>query len=342
MQQEFIGKHSIENLQDLLKDVKKALVFTDKFLFAKIKDKISCEFDVYDNFEVNPKEDQVKQAMSSHNINNYQAIIAFGGGSVIDFAKLYKHYNQSSIKLIAIPTTAGTGSEATQFAVVYINGEKHSLDNSTILPNYAIVDSHFLQGSPKYLKASSAIDAYCQAIESYWSVQSTTESKAYAKEAIILAKENIINFVNSDNEICADSMAKASHLAGKAINISRTTAAHALSYKITSDYGIPHGHAVALSMADLFEANLNVDENTYQDNRGLDYVKTTMAEILAMIGVDDFKQYWQGLAETIGLELSFEKLNIVNKQSIIKSVNQQRLKNNPKDITIDVNKFWIY
>ena len=103
---------------------------------------------------------------------DYDLFIAIGGGSVIDFAKLCKYFSKSDQTLVAIPTTAGTGSESTLFATYYENGKKASVDDSSILPNYVILDYKLLIGSPKYLKACSAIDAYCQAIESYWSLNS--------------------------------------------------------------------------------------------------------------------------------------------------------------------------
>ena len=258
---DFCYRGSIENLSKILKEeqAKNVLVFTGKKSFDNIKPIIEKELSglnvlYYNDFSTNPKKDEVDIAIESID-KTFDIIVAVGGGSVMDFAKAFRYYLKSDKKLIAIPTTAGTGAESTQFAVIYIDGIKHSLDETSTLPDYAIVDSQFVENNPKYLKACTAMDAYCHAIESYWAVKSTKESRKYARQAIELCRDNIVQYVNSDDKIASDNMMLASHIAGKAINISRTTVAHALSYKMTSEYGIPHGHAVALSIAKLIEQN---------------------------------------------------------------------------------------
>ena len=326
----FIGRNSITNLSKILQEEnsKKILVFTGKKSYDAIKpviekELIACDITYYNDFSTNPKKEEIDVAIKELG-NNFDIIIAIGGGSVIDFAKAYRHYTKP-LKLIAIPTTCGTGSEATQFAVIYIEGVKHSLDEPSILPDYAIIDSQFVENNPKYLNACTAMDAFCQAIESYWAVKATPESKKYAKEAIVLCKENIVEYVNSNNSIASEKMALASNLAGKAINISRTTAAHALSYKITSEYGIPHGHAVALSIKKLFEINCKTEDDYAKDlNKLFDF---------------SADKYFENLFENIELEMDFDKLNIKNIDLIIDSVNIDRLKNNPKQLNREDLKY---
>ena len=345
-QVDFVYRGAIENLSRVLKFecAKKALIFTGKSSYLIHKELVEAEllavdFEYYNNFSCNPKEDEVKSALDAVK-SDFDIILAVGGGSVIDFAKAFKYYSKSDKKLIAIPTTAGTGSEATQFAVLYINGTKTSLDKPEILPEYAIVDSQFVENNPKYLKACTAMDAFCQAVESYWAVKSTDESRSYAKEAIELCRDNIVEYVNNIDIVASENMARASHLAGKAINISRTTAAHALSYKITSEYGLPHGHAVALSIRDLFKANMNIDEETCNNPRGVEFVKDRMNELMQILKIQNVDEYWNNLLNELNLEYSFEKLGITNRELIVNSVNLDRLKNNPKNIEKDVVYFW--
>ncbi len=322
----------------------KVLIFTSPRTFALygelLTSTLCCPYDICDRIEPNTKYHQVQEAIACFYPQDYQLIIALGGGSVIDFAKLYKNLTQTTLPLVAIPTTAGTGSEATQFAVYYQNGEKQGLDDPAVLPDYAIVDARFLLESPSYLKACSGIDAYCQAIESYWAVQSTDESKEAARRSILLAKDWLVAFVTESRLDACDAMAQASNLAGQAINISRTTAAHALSYKITTDYGLPHGHAVALSMPDLYEANQQTDESHCQDPRGSAYVRATLAELSELLGVADFRSYWHELMTSIGLSYDFEQLGITDKEALIRDVDQNRLKNNPKNLASDLASFW--
>ena len=316
---EFVYRGAIENLSKIIESEKSknVLVFTGKKSYENIKPLIekelaNCNITYYNNFSTNPKEEDLEFAISNLG-QNFDIIIAVGGGSVIDFAKSYKYYLKSDLKLIAIPTTCGTGSEATQFAVLYKNGEKLSLDNPSILPNYAIVDSQFVENNPKYLKACTAMDAFCQAIESYWAVKSTPLSREYAKQAIILCRDNIVDYVNTNDTETASKMMLASNIAGKAINISRTTAAHALSYKITSEYGIPHGHAVALCIPKLFE--INTANNEFK-------------EILDIV-TDNPTDYFEKLYNLIGLNNNLCALGITDIKNIIASVNYERLNNNP-------------
>ena len=341
----YIGRNSIRNLSKILEveKAKKALVFTGRKSYEAIKpivekEFLDCEITYYCNFSTNPKKEEIDIAIKELN-NDFDIIVAVGGGSVIDFAKAYRYYAKP-LKLIAIPTTCGTGSEATQFAVIYINGVKHSLDEPTILPDYAIIDSQFVENNPKYLKACTAMDAYCQAIESYWAVKSTEESRNYAKQAIQLCKENIIEYVNSNNSEISEKMVLASNLAGKAINISRTTAAHALSYKITSEYGIPHGHAVALTISQLFEFNKNVNEQNCADTRGVNFVKDRMKELSQLVS-NEPKKYFSNLFKQIELENLFSKIGVNDIDLIVSSVNIQRLKNNPTMLNnFDINIFF--
>ena len=339
---DFIYRGSIENLKYWKED---ALVFTGKKSFEKIRPIVEEYLNFpfyYNDFSTNPKLEEIEKGVETISINP-KTIIAIGGGSVIDFAKVYKYKTKLNVPLIAIPTTCGTGSEATQFAVYYKEGKKQSLDSPEVLPNVAIVDSQFVENNPTYLKACTALDAYCQAIESYFACKSTEKSRQYAMEAIKLCRDNLVKYVNSNEKTYSLNMSKASNLSGKAINISRTTAAHALSYSMTSMYQIPHGHAVALSMADLFRANFNVDFKNCTDKRSADFVKEKMTDILEFLNLrdaDDFKNYWLELLEKLGIEYNLSKLG-VDKNFVIKSVNIERLKNNPVDINDVLVNFWV-
>lgn len=127
-------------------------------------------------------------------------------------------------------------------------------------------------------------------------------------------------------------MAEASSYAGMAINITKTTLPHALSYKFTSDYNLPHGHAVALSLPKVFFYHLNA--NYTNDTRGLEYHKNMMSELCRILDIKDIS-YFTNMLEKIGLEYHLDKLGIKNIDTIIKSVNTQRLKNNPVSPSYD-------
>ena len=331
-----VEKNSIEKLSNFVQyqNAHNILVFTGKKSFETIKPAIEKQLNdlnitYFNEFSTNPKEEELNLAIEKLG-TKFDLIIAVGGGSVIDFAKSYKFYTKITAKLIAIPTTCGTGSESTQFAVLYRNGKKMSLDDKSILPEIAIVDSQFMETTPKSIKASTAMDAFCQAIESYWAVKSTSESREYAKQAIELCRDNIVNYVNTKDETSAKNMALASNLAGKAINISRTTASHALSYTITSKYGIPHGHAVALTIKNLMAKNEQITPETLNDNRGCDFVKERIKEVKSLLGSEN---YFDNLFKDIELEVSLKNLGINDIEYVASQVNIERLSNNPYKLT---------
>jgi len=162
------------------------------------------------------------------------AFVAVGGGTVIDTTKLLRNGFPESLKpgvpFLAAPTTAGTGAEATRFAVYYDHGVKKSADDERYLPTDVVLVPEFTATQSPYQRASTEFDAYAQAVESLWAKGATDESRTYAKKALDLMEKG--------------EQVLGSYWAGRAIDISRTTAAHAFSYYMTSTYGIPHGHAV--------------------------------------------------------------------------------------------------
>jgi alcohol dehydrogenase class IV len=329
------GCGKIENLPQLLRTSKKILIFISDGLLKKLKIKLKnilTGFDIlfYTNFSPNP--DQLLLDYAVKNIKeSFDTIIAIGGGSTIDFSKLYIYFKKMNVTFVTIPTTAGTGSEATKFAACYNSGKKYSVEDESILPNYVLIDPDLLKTSPKYLRSCTAVDALAQSIESYWSVNSTDESKIFATKSILLCLENIVNYVNINDIESAEHMAIAAYLSGRAINISKTTAAHALSYAFTINYNIPHGHAVALSIANLFNANKNTNEVNCVDTRGVSYVKKTICELEECLG----QNYFNNLFLEIELETNLKKLGIKNIEHIIKEVNIERLKNNPRTFSLN-------
>jgi alcohol dehydrogenase class IV len=282
--------------------------------------------------------------------------LAVGGGSVLDMAKIIKYSilkslpftvdkeeseqeKMENIPLIAIPTTAGSGSEVTQFAVLYVNGVKHSIEDNQILPEIVIIDSNLTYSLPARLTAISGMDALCQAIESYWSVNSNTKSKQYAQEAINLALSHIERAVHNPTPAARLAMSKASMLAGKAINISKTTAPHALSYYMTSKLGVPHGHAVSFTLGQFLIFNNEVTDNDISDKRGVKHVKNTMKELFTLMGSEnslDAAEFISKLMKNIGLQTKLKELVVeerINLDEMLDYINYERLNNNPRKIS---------
>jgi len=365
MQQEYIGFNSVNNLKSILSrhNPKNILLVTGKSSYEKcgakeIIEPILSYYKVisFFDFEVNPKLQDIEKGIDLFKENNCDFVIAVGGGSVIDVAKSInilsanderpidyikgKSFEKVGKQLVAIPTTAGSGSEATKFSVIYIDKTKYSLDYEFVIPNHAIIDFQFTMNLPKEITASTGMDALCQAIESYWCIYSTEQSKNYAREAIKLVMKNLSLAVNNPSEQSRESMAKAAHLAGKAINISKTTSCHAISYPITSYFGIPHGHAVGLTLAQMLVYNSQVSEMDVLDKRGVGYVKNIIIEIVSILGVEcaeDASKKIKYLMEEIGLSTRLSELGIETDDDIDTIINYglkpDRVRNNPRELS---------
>ncbi len=347
----YIGQGSISNLSGILKSHpgKKVFLVTGKSSYTESGAKEIMEsllkgtpYFRFSNFEENPKLEDVEKGIALFNKENCELTISIGGGSAIDIAKLINslsrvHGNlEETIKanrldhkpfpFVAIPTTAGSGSEATHFAVMYINGEKHSFAHRYILPEYVIVDSQFTYSMGAYLTACTGADAFCQAVESMWANQGGTESKAYAAKAIGLVWNNLQGAVVNNDHASKEAVMEGAYWAGKAINISKTTVSHALSYKMTSLFDVPHGHGVALTLVHVMKANY-------------EYAREDIHRILQLInavnlsdGMAKIEKFWA----KIGLCLKLSQLGIEENQiAKLSHCNLERLKNNPAVLTKD-------
>ncbi len=306
----------------------------------------------FSDFNPNPQLQDLERGIALFKQKDYKLIIAIGGGSVMDMAKLISvlsHQNEAiksivkgnltlsdrKTNVLAIPTTAGSGAESTAFSVLYIDKIKYSVANHLILPDCVYLSAEFSMSSDKYLSACSGLDAFSQAVESMWSVNANKASEKYASKAIALVWKNLAAAVNSNDKEAKEEMQKAAFLAGKAINITKTTAPHALSYGFTTYYNIPHGHAVVLSLAFFFRYNYEVNTNDCNDYRGAEYVRTQIEKILNLldIKIDDFENTLYKYLISIGIETDIKKLiPSFDSSLILKSINPDRLNNNPRKI----------
>jgi len=307
----------------------------------------------FSDFEVNPKIEDAERGVALARDADVDLIIAVGGGSVIDMAKLIKAFystpklshelahgqatmSDPNIPLIVAPTTAGSGSEATHFAVVYIGLNKYSVASSLLLPEIVFLDGKLITTGSSYQKACNGLDALAQAIESAWAVGSTNISRAYSFEAVNLCVKYLKSVVENDaDDMALQGMLKAANLAGQAINISKTTAAHAWSYGITSCYGIPHGHAVWLTLPVIFQIHAKAIDETLIDPRGLAHlmsVMTTLMELLSISSSDHAEQKLREYLVSIDVSDNLSEIGVdTAEKGVVLSnmVNMQRMKNNP-------------
>ena len=238
--------------------------------------------------------------------------------------------------MIAIPTTAGTGSESTRYAVIYYDGKKQSVTHDSIIPDVAILEPKVLKTLPLYQKKCTMLDALCQGIESWWSVNSTDDSKSISKKAVELIIANWRAYIFDNDEEAAVKIMTAANLAGQAICITQTTAAHAFSYKVTSLYGLPHGHAVAVCLHHIWDYMIS-NVNYCIDNRGEKYLYTIFKEIAKAFGCVSSCEAiscFRNMLEEMQINQPSLKKEI-DIDFLVNSVNPIRLKNNPVYLDVD-------
>lgn len=339
------GKEQYEELDKWLTDNNALLVCGRSGHYSnKIKEVLNKHKNItyFSEYSPNPKFESVFQGIEVYRKSNCNAVMAIGGGSALDVAKCIKAFatmpdtqdyldqeiKDNGIPLLVIPTTAGTGSEATRFAVIYRDEQKHSVNSAYCVPDVVLFDPDNLKGLPLYQRKATMMDALAHSLESLWSVNSTKESIDYSKKAIRLIKSHLHGYLDDTDEGNAG-MQEAAFIAGKAINITQTTAGHAMCYKITGLFGCAHGHAAMMCNRKLLPWMLEHMDKCI-DTRGAEYLKDTfnaLGEVLDLRDAHEASQYIEHLYDELELEVPVpneEQLRIMTK-----SVNVERLKNNP-------------
>ena len=248
-------------------------------LKRKCKSKLKGNFMWIKSIATNPTQKDIFNALDQIGDVPVDAIFAFGGGSAIDLAKgisvfhssnysieeitqsiKSKDYRDASefVDIIAIPSTAGTGSEITQWATIWDKDKsgKFSIDAPELKPKLAIIVPELTLTLPNDLTLSTGLDAMSHAMEAYWSKYTTPLVQDLAYRAVELIVENLKRAVmEPQNLVVRERLCRASLLAGLAFSQTRTTACHSISYPLTMLYDIPHGFAVALTLEAVAKIN---------------------------------------------------------------------------------------
>ena len=294
----------------------------------------------------NPEMFQLYEIYNETKNENYELVIAVGGGSVLDVGKslccLYaqpvdsleamrnmiaaKTYSKPHCKWIGVPTTAGTGSEVTCWATVWDSehNKKYSVDTQDNYAYAAVIDPVLASSMPVKLAVSSALDAVCHAAESYWAKASNTVSRAAALSAIKVIMDNIDGLLCGKEE-AHDAMAQGSMLAGLAFSNTRTTACHSISYPLTMKYHIPHGVAVSMLLAPVMRLNQPYIKNRKElfNAFGVESVSELSEKVTAILEKSGSPAK---LSQWGAQESDFEEL-------VAHSMTKGRADNNPAELT---------
>ncbi|MCQ4261246.1 alcohol dehydrogenase [Stutzerimonas stutzeri] len=239
---------------------------------------------IYDQVTPNPELDDLEKLTSYYRGQGVQGILAIGGGSVLDAAKVLSVSIPShlprpliqilrekqpqlwskKIPLIAVPTTSGTGAEVTPFATVWdrTQHKKYSVTGDMIFPDRAILDPELTLSLPEIETLYTGLDAVSHAIESIWNINSNPISRGLALQALELTVNSLPQVLEDPFDLKArGAMQVASLLAGLAISQTRTAIAHSMSYPLTSHYGVPHGLACSFTLPALIDHYLDSNVN---------------------------------------------------------------------------------
>lgn len=278
------GPGSIKKLPALIKSkgISKVLVVTDKGLmgiglpnplFEELTNQ-GIAYVVYDGVQPNPSIENIEEATAMYNANGCQGIVAFGGGSPMDCAKITGarvvkpnkpvEKMRGLMKILkkiplffAVPTTAGTGSETTLAAVVSNTKthEKYACNDPFLRPKYAVLDPELTVGLPPHITSTTGMDALTHAVEAYIGKSNVKSTSDYAERATKMIFENLETAYNDGKNIEArNQMLLASFYAGMAFTRAYVGYVHAIAHNLGGHYGIPHGLANAVILPVVLEA----------------------------------------------------------------------------------------
>lgn len=287
------GKKKRKFINNIIKSNKKILIICSKRGKKEIL-KDECfnflkknEIFWVNNITPNPTTTSVKSIIKKIRNKKFNFIIAYGGGSTIDTAKAIKLFSSldknypikkvikniqnlkkaNHTKLIALPTTSGTGSEVTCYSTIWDNRKKKklSLNHSFLYPNYAVVDPELTYDLGLDQTIYTGLDALNQAFESVWNKNSTKTTLKYASQSIISGMRglHILND-NINHKNSRYMMAKSSLYSGICISKTRTCICHSISYPLTAYHGVPHGLACAFSMLEVIKYLIRKDKNYFK------------------------------------------------------------------------------
>lgn len=333
----FAGPDAMQNLDTIIKDgVKKITIFTGKEIFKlglldeviSIIEKNNIEYEILSDIPTEPSYTEAQEVINQFKALNSDFIIGVGGGSVMDIAKLasvlstddYTVKNllenpllaKKQVSSLMIPTTAGTGSEATPNSIVGVPEKnlKVGIVNGELIADHVILESNMIKNLPKSIAAATGIDALAHAIECFTSKRANPISDTFALEALDLILNNIIEACTNPDALEAKrKMLLGSFYAGVAITSSGTTAVHALSYPLGGKYHIAHGVSNAILLTPVMKFNEPVIKELLA--KAYDRVVKETNEELTVNGKSKYIiDLLENIVETLGIPTSLKAFNV--------------------------------
>ena len=359
----YFGDDVLDHLREL--DCKKVLIVTDPFIVnSGLLDMIvhpleSAKIDFKVFSDVVPDPPITKIVLGVRELLDYkpETLIAVGGGSAIDSSKAIREFamtteNYPRIPLIAIPTTSGTGSEVTSFAVI-TDPEKHvkyPLISNSLLPDEAILDAELVRSVPPSITADTGMDVFTHALEAFVSVNENEFSSALAEKAIQIVGSYLLRAYYDGNDIEArKKMHSASCLAGLAFNSAGLGLNHGMAHALGATFHIPHGRANALLLPHIIQFNSNINEHS-KSQRSYPQVVERYSTIARNLGLNSYNEImtvrslanWvQFMLKELDLPLSISQIGKISKEDYFAAIPHMAdealadncTKNNPRKVT---------
>lgn len=318
----YFGQNSLDRLADL--PYKRALIITDPFVAKsgmlqmityRLQDGYT-EFEIFSDVVPDPPIEEISKGVKKLLEYAPDCVIAVGGGSAIDSAKAIREFatrgGYKETALIAIPTTSGTGSEVTSFAVVTDPSKdiKYPLVSDSMLPTEAILDADLVKSVPANVTADTGMDVLTHAIEAYVSINNNEFSAALAEKAIEICGTFLLrSYLDNNDTHARQKMHVASCLAGLAFNSASLGLNHGAAHALGGKFHIPHGRANAMLLPHIIEYNSGINRHSKSKKEYPPCVRKYV-NIAKLLGVNNFNEITTVRALVSWIQFMLKEMNV--------------------------------
>ncbi len=340
----FFGDQALDRLSEI--PYKKVLVITDPFMagsnmFRMVTDPLkkgNKEFEIFKDVVPDPPIEKISEGVKAMLAYKPDAIIAVGGGSAIDSSKSIREFalrvdHYGDVGLIAIPTTSGTGSEVTSFAVVSDPKEqmKYPLVSPELTPDEAILDAELVKSVPPSVTADTGMDVFTHAIEACVSVDRNEFATALAEKAIEICGVFLLRaYLDGNDTHARQKMHAASCLAGLAFNSASLGLNHGMAHQLGATFHIPHGRANAMLLPHIIEFNSDINKHSKSRSEYLPAVRrySTVAQILGLSSYNEIMtvrslvNWVQFMLKEMDIPLSISQMGTISEEEYFGAIDR--------------------
>ena len=340
----YFGDQALDRLAEI--PYKKVLVITDPFiaqgdlieLVTEPLRKGNKQFEIFKDVVPDPPIEKISEGVRKMLEYKPDAIVAVGGGSAIDSSKSIREFalrvdNYAEVGLIAIPTTSGTGSEVTSFAVVTDPAEKvkYPLVSYSMMPDEAILDAELVKSVPPAITADTGMDVFTHALEACVSINRSDFSNALAEKAIEICGVFLLRaYLDGNDTHARQKMHSASCLAGLAFNTASLGLNHGMAHQLGATFHIPHGRANAMLLPHIIEFNSDINKHSKSRDTYLPAVKryATVAQILGLssynkiMTVRSLVNWVQFMLKEMDIPLSISQIGTISEEEYFGAIDR--------------------